>query len=93
MWSRDGSELFYVDPTDTLLAVDVSTAGEFTINEVARLFHQAFLRTAAGGSMSYDVSLDGQRFLVTEPADGEAAAANSSIRFVLNWPAKYLPQH
>lgn len=43
VWSRDGSELFYVDPAETLVAVDVSTAGEFTINEVVRLFHKAIL--------------------------------------------------
>jgi serine/threonine protein kinase/Tol biopolymer transport system component len=93
VWSRNGSELLYVDPADTLVAVDVSTAGEFTINEVVRLFHKPLLTTDATKSPSYDVSLDGQRFLVTEPADGEAAAANSSIRFVQNWSAKYLPQH
>ena len=92
VWSRDGSELFYVDPADTLVAVDVSTTGEFAINEVVRLLHQDSLTTSGSKSPSYDVSLDGQRFLVTEPADGETAAANSSIRFVQNWPAKYLPQ-
>jgi len=93
VWSRDGSELFYVDPADTLAAVNVSMAGEFTIKEVVRLFHKAFLTNSATNSPSYDVSPDGQRFLVTEPADGETGAANSSIRFVQNWPAKYLPQN
>ena len=96
-WSRDGSELFYVDPDNTLVAVDVSTAGEFTINEVTSLFHQASLTTptVGVGYRNYDVSLDGRRFLVTESvnADGEpVAAADSTIRVITNWPAKFVPE-
>jgi serine/threonine protein kinase len=86
-WSRDGKELFYAAPGPELVAVQVSTEGEFAVKNSTTLFQ------AAGSSGGYDISLDGQRFLTTEPADGEAAAANSSIGFVQNWPAKYLPQH
>ena len=93
-WSRDGGELFYVDLDDTLVAVDVSTAGEFTINEVTSLFQQASLTSGARTDQNYDVSLDGQRFLVIEPvnADGEpVAAADSTIRVIMNWSSKFVP--
>jgi Tol biopolymer transport system component len=86
-WSRDGRELFYVDPHETLIAVDVSTVGEFTINEVTSLFQFARGR--------FDVSLDGQRFLVQElvNADGEPSVpTESSIRVITGWPAKFAPE-
>ncbi len=92
VWSRDGSELFYVDLDNTLVAVDVSTAGEFTISEATRLFQQASLTNGTRRVQNYDVSLDGQRFLVIEPvnADGEpVAAADSTIRVIMNWPEKF----
>jgi hypothetical protein len=84
-----------VDPDDALAAVDVSTAREFTINEVTSLFHHASLTTTSTGNQNYDVSLDGQRFLVTESvnADGEpVTAADSTIRVIMNWPAKFAPE-
>jgi Tol biopolymer transport system component len=92
VWSRDGSKLFYIDPDNTLMAADVSTAGEFTSSGVTRLFQHAPLRGNSRQSQDYDISLDGQRFLLRETvdADGEAvAAAESTIRVITNWPAKY----
>jgi Tol biopolymer transport system component len=85
----NGSELFYVDPDNTLVAVDVLTAGEFTINRVTRLFQQASLASSRGARsrQNYDVSLDGQRFLVTESVDADAeptAASESTIRVITN---------
>ena len=93
-WSRDGSELFYVDPDNTLVAVDISMAGEFTIIQVTRLFQQALLATSRRAP-NYDVSLDGQRFLVTESVDANGeptVASESSIRVITNWRAKYAPE-
>ena len=76
------------------MAVEVSTGGEFSIGDSRRLFQLASVtgRAAVGG---YDVSLDGQRFLLTEPvaADGEGTAtADPSVRVVMNWPAKFIPE-
>ena len=92
-WSRDGAELFYVAPGDTLVAAQVSTEGEFTISSSAPLFQREGL--AHGHRLSqYDVSLDGQRFLTTEPvnADGEAVVSDTFVRVVVNWPDKYAPE-
>jgi len=92
LWSRDGRELFYVAPGNTLVAVEVSTRGEFAVGGSKRLFqHPGMVDTFW---YNYDVSLDGRRFLVAEPvaADGKPLPlTNSSIRFVLNWQAKLLP--
>ena len=94
VWRRDGSELFYIDPDNTLMAADVSTAGEFTSSGVTRLFQHASLTANKRQTHDYDVSLDGQRFLLLEPvnADGEPVyTTGSTIRVITNWPAKYAP--
>ena len=85
-WSSDGSELFYAEGS-TLMAVSVSTEQGFTLGQPQMLFASPDLALATGGGRSYDVSADGQRFVmgasVQEGDDGEAAP--TSIRIVQNW--------
>ena len=90
-WSRDGKELFYVEG-ERLMVVAVSTEGEFSVSSLTELFEHPGLR---GGNYNpyYDVSLDGQRFILPEPADYEATEApQSTIRVVLNWFAEFKEQ-
>jgi Tol biopolymer transport system component len=54
-WRGDGEEIFYMSPENRLMAADVSTGA------VIPLFATPFVRA---GGMNYDVSADGQRFLV-----------------------------
>lgn len=78
-----------------MVAVDASTAGEFTINEVTRLFENRLLTTSIARRQNYDVSLDGQRFLMTEPVNAAGkpvAEEESTIRVITNWPAKFVPE-
>ncbi len=78
-WSRDGTELFFVAPDGTLMAARVdAAAGAFAVPGVQRLFQAR----PAGPRYFYDVTPDGQRFLVNTPAEGGDA---SSITLVLNW--------
>ena len=67
-----------------LMAVSVSTEPTFTLGKPQRLFDDQSL--AEGGSFfrNYDVSKDGQRFLMVAPVEGSAASP-SKIRLVLNW--------
>jgi Tol biopolymer transport system component len=79
-WSRDGKELFYVEGS-SLMAVAVSTVPSFSLGPAKRLFeHPSF---TANPVPQYDVSADGERFLVAEPV-GEPA-----IRIVQNWFAEF----
>jgi eukaryotic-like serine/threonine-protein kinase len=81
-WSRDGEELFYVEGGETLMTVAVSTEGEFNAGAATHLFKHPGL--GKGGSHPpYDVSPDGQQFLLAEPAHGETG--QRVIRVVLNW--------
>jgi eukaryotic-like serine/threonine-protein kinase len=88
-WSRDGKELFYLAPSEqrgplaTLMAVPVNGNGpDFRVGTPQALF--AF--RPAGTRYVYDVSADGQRFLVNRQAEDEAATP-SPITVVVNWAA------
>ena len=56
----------------------------FEVGAVRSLF-DVTVRLDGGPSTPYDVSADGQRFLVNKTV--EQAPANSSITLVVNWPA------
>jgi eukaryotic-like serine/threonine-protein kinase len=80
-WGRDGREIYYVGPGNTLMSTAVSMDGaRVEVGAVKRLFqvHPVTPR------YFYDVSPDGQRFLVNT-ADGLAASA--PLMLVVNWPA------
>jgi len=81
-WRRDGMEIFYVTLDNKLMAAAVNGKGSsFEVGAVKALFD---MRALSGNRYSYDVSADGQRFLVnTLPAQ----AASTPITVVLNWTA------
>jgi len=86
-WSRDGTELFHVETSEgvaTLMAVEVSTEGEFSMGPTTRLFEHPALARITGGYTPYDVSLDGQSFLIAETV-GEGPSEEPVIRVVQNW--------
>ncbi|MFN2579449.1 MAG: TolB family protein, partial [Pyrinomonadaceae bacterium] len=71
VWRRDGSELFFIDANDWISAVSVKD-GSF--GPPARLFH---IEPGVGHTRldpifgnTYDVSPDGQRFLVNQAVNG-----------------------
>ncbi len=82
-WSRDGKELFYVE-RQTLLAVSVSSGSSFSVGSATRLFEHTGL-LPGGNYAPYDVSADGQRFILAEPVGEGADAPELSIRVVMNW--------
>jgi len=78
-WRRDGREIFYVAPDNTMIAAAVDGRGaSFEVSSIEPLFKT---RTY-GFDYPYDVSPDGQRFLITGAADDENAAG---ISVVVNW--------
>jgi serine/threonine protein kinase len=77
-WRRDGKELFYVAPGDQFVAVTVETKGNaFSPGGTRPLFREAL----SGAAFSYDVSPDGQRFLVNSLGD----IGTSPFTLVINW--------
>jgi len=82
VWARNGQELFY-RAGDRSLAVDITTHPAFRAGKPRVLFKGQFSRgSTAVGAAGYDVSLDGQRFLMVKPV-GQAEA--TQINVVQNW--------
>jgi dipeptidyl aminopeptidase/acylaminoacyl peptidase len=86
-WRRDGRELFYATDNAIMAAEVNGSAAALQIGAVRRLF-DVRRRTAPylafGPGSAYDVTADGQRFLVNVVAEEEAA---SPITVITNWTA------
>jgi serine/threonine protein kinase len=82
MWNPNGRELFYRSG-DKMMAVDTATQPSFTAGKPRMLFEGQYQPTPVTFP-NYDVSPDGQRFLMLKPAE-QAQAAPTQINVVLNW--------
>jgi Tol biopolymer transport system component/predicted Ser/Thr protein kinase len=83
-WRADGKELFYDAADKLLMAAEVDAkGGTMEVRKVEPLFGP-IVDAATGGGSSYDVSADGQRFLILVPEAGETSAP---LTVVQNWTA------
>jgi serine/threonine-protein kinase len=86
VWARSGRELFYLDDAAGLTTVPIQTTPAFSAGNPTKLFDTRY--HSAAQARSYDVSPDGQRFLVIKdmPTGNQtASAASPSMVVVLNW--------
>ena len=78
-WRRDGKELFYFSADNKIMAAEVKADGSsFIVGTVNPLFETRAFRSGYG---SYDVTADGQRFIVCY----EPGQPNVAITLVENW--------
>jgi serine/threonine-protein kinase len=89
VWSRNGRELFYRSG-DRMMAVEISSQrdsnGAFSSGfsaSVPRLLFEGHYQYSGLVSSDYDVSPDGQRFLMVQSSGPEQIP--TQIRVVLNW--------
>ncbi len=82
VWNPRGGELFYHSGSK-LMAVDIETESGFSADKPRMLFEGPYLPTVVT-SPYYDVSPDGQWFLMLKPIESQAAAP-TEINIVLNW--------
>ena len=84
-WRGDGKELFYLSSDGKMMAAPVTIGANFDAGTPVPLF-QATPRppVASAELFVYDVSRDGQRFLIITPVKQETAP----MSVVLNWTAK-----
>ncbi len=73
LWSPDGRELFYVSPTNALMRVGVERGASWTATTPSMVLPDAGLLRLPG-ARHYDVSPDGQRFLILREAAPSADA-------------------
>ncbi len=81
-WNHNGRELFYRNG-DKMMAVDIVTQPSFAAGKPRTLFAGQYELSPAT-SPNYDVSPDGQRFLMLKSAE-PSEAAPTQINVVLNW--------
>ncbi len=82
VWNRDGRELFYRNG-GKMMAVDIATQPGFAAGKPRMLFEGRY-QLSPVQTEDYDVSPDGQRFLMLK-ANEQAQAAPTQINVVLNW--------
>lgn len=84
LWSRDGRELFY-NQGDFLVVVPVeSTDSALKTGPPKVLFEVPYAGLDRGG-MGYDVSPDGERFVMLQLKEG----SSSHINVVVNWTEEF----
>jgi len=85
-WRRDGRELFYVAPDKRIIAVPVESTGDTLRLGPARPLFQTAIggESGIGTRPSYDVTRDGQKFIVAESPVG-LASAESPFTLLVNW--------
>jgi len=83
-WRKDGREIFYIAPDNRLMVATVDGRGAaFDVAAVRPLFAMRLVRNQR---FMYDVSGDGQRFLVNTPQE-ESSPVQAPITLLVNWPA------
>jgi hypothetical protein len=81
LWSRDGSEIFY-RIGNRMMTVRATTVPSFKTNTPQLLFEGVYDKGKASRP-AYDVTADGQRFLMVKTGDTESAPTR--FEFVLEW--------
>ena len=82
-WRRDGKEIFYIAPDKKLMAVEIKTGLRFEVRVPRALFNTQIKVTDP--FFGYDVSADGERFLVNTVATEQRS---NPMTIVQNWTAE-----
>ena len=82
-WRKDSKEIFYLDPSDNLVAVDVNASGSAVQLDTPHTLFQAIGVQREYGP--YDVTGDGKKFLLNS---GNLKEGGDPFTLVQNWPAE-----
>jgi eukaryotic-like serine/threonine-protein kinase len=82
LWNRNGRELFFVSASGAIMAVPIEKSATFSAGVPVQLFRgDYYFGGASSIGRTYDVSPDGQRFLMIK----EDRSRLTSLSVVLNW--------
>ena len=79
LWNPNGKEIFYRNG-DKMMAVDVTTTPQVKLSTPRVLFEQRYAYGAGITMANYDVTQDGQRFIMVKDESGAAR-----LNVILNW--------
>jgi dipeptidyl aminopeptidase/acylaminoacyl peptidase len=80
-WRGDGKEIFFVSFDGDLMAADIKLGDPVLVGKPHKLFHFDSRSSQEVVTNGYDVTRDGQQFLIVSPLE----ELNSPITVVLNW--------
>ena len=86
-WRGDSRELYYVTPDQNLMAVSVRGDASLEAGQPTVLFQTRIFESGAfvySDKQQYDVTPDGQRFLINAPLEG---STSPPLTVVMNWLA------
>jgi len=85
VWRKDGSEIFFISGDGQMMASSVKTSGgTFEFSTPKALFKTKTLNVLSNTAHEFDVSPDGQRFLIGTLV-GDSKAPPPTV--ILNWAA------
>jgi len=85
VWRKDGSELFFIAGDGQMMVSSVKTRGsEFEFSTPKALFKTNTLSVSGNTAHEFEVSSDGQRFLIGTLV-GDTKVPPPTV--ILNWPA------
>ena len=85
IWARSGQELVYVSPTGALMGVGVARGPSWAATTPTLVVKEGYFTNLNWWGRSYDISPDGQRFLMIKEGGAAATAAPASIIVVQHW--------
>jgi hypothetical protein len=87
LWAPNGKELFYLSPTGALMRVGVERSSTWTATSPTKLLSEGYFAVPGGfQGRTYDISPDGQRFLmIKQGAGSDQTAGPPSLVVVQNW--------
>jgi Tol biopolymer transport system component len=85
IWTRGHQELVYVSPTGALMRVGVTRGPSWVATTPTQVVREGYYTVPQWWGLSYDISADGQRFLVLKEGGADVTAAPAGIIVVQNW--------
>jgi len=82
-WSRDGKALYYRTYQTKMVSVAIQTKPVFSLGRSIELFDLTQMYFPTIGTANYDISPDGQRFLMTRNTSFNSSA--TAFNVILNW--------
>jgi hypothetical protein len=84
VWSANGREIFYADPTGRMIAAQVNPGDTFFVSELRPLF-DASTFNFDGFHQSFAVTADGRYFLFNSPRSMGQARSGPQLVWVDHW--------
>jgi Tol biopolymer transport system component len=85
IWTRSGRELVYVSPTGALMGVGVARGPSWAATTPTLLVKEGYFTNPIWYGRSYDISPDGQRFLMIKEGGADGTTPAASFIVVQHW--------